>query len=138
MVFESHQALQHVSTPKERTRVVVVTTDPYRVPSERGTPFIPLSLRGSRFRASSLASSAWYNFQVVPRRYCVYSPTSPYCLPSTSLALAGSIGLSTKGVRRDFVTGGPVRLVYAIQARMHKGGARRLAETGATAKQFWR
>ena len=40
MVFKSHQALQHVSTPKYRTRVVA-TTDPYRVPSERGDPLYP-------------------------------------------------------------------------------------------------
>jgi hypothetical protein len=77
VLFESHQALQHVSTPKYRTRVVA-TTDPYRVPSERGDPFIPLSLRGSRFRASSLASSAWYNSWVVAPRRWVYRPR-PRC-----------------------------------------------------------
>ena len=45
-----------------------------------------------------------------------------------------------KGVRRDFVTGGWRGWSMVIQraTRMRKGGARRLAESGATAGKSWR
>jgi hypothetical protein len=40
VLFESPQVLQHVSTPKYRTRVVA-NTDPYRVPLREGDPLYP-------------------------------------------------------------------------------------------------
>ena len=36
--------------------VMAAATHPHRVPLERGTPFIPLSLSGSRFRALAQSS----------------------------------------------------------------------------------
>ena len=98
MVFKSHQALQHVSTPKYRTRVVA-TTDPYRVPSERGDPlYPPLS---ERLPVQGLFASVLCLIQLAGADASLLGLS-----PNATTSLAGSIGLPMKGVRRDFVTGG--------------------------------